>query len=157
MSEHPQFFGWQRSPKLGRNFYLCCAAEKQGKRFHGVPQAVQEHCGRVGNEAWVSQVLDYSSVTKSWNHECLLDSFLFMQLLSPTWTKEWELIFGMNIYSTTLIKGREKVYGEYEQLQPALATTSCLSAGKNLSYGWLVLLFLKLYNPHWTQCPSSLG
>lgn len=60
MSEHPWIFGWQRSPKLRRNFYLCCAAEKQGKRIHGVPQGVQEYCGRAGNEALLSHVLDYS-------------------------------------------------------------------------------------------------
>lgn len=65
MSEQPRIFGWQCSPKSGRDFYLCCAAEKQGETIHGVSQGVQEYCGRAGNEAWLSQVLDYSKVIKS--------------------------------------------------------------------------------------------
>lgn len=158
MSEQPWFFGWQCSPKLVRDFYLCCAAEEQGETIHGVSQGVQEYCGRAGNEAWLSQVLDYRKVIKSWN--CDLPSwFISFHAAAQSHLDQgmrtdfrYELLLLYSEWLRASWKSMASMNNCSQHLKPLLSPR-----WKELSYGWLVLLFLKLYNPHWTQCLSSLG
>lgn len=146
-----KFLGWQRSPKLGRSFYLCCAAEEQGERIHDMPQGVQEYCGRAGNEAWVSQILDYSNVTKSWT--CELPSWFISFHAAAQSHLDWGVRTDFR-YEHLLLDSH---WGQTEGVRRVwtIAASTCnyfLSQWwKNLSYGWLLLLFLKLYNPHWTH------
>lgn len=151
------FFGWQHSPKLGRNFYLCCAAEKQGERIRGMPQGVQEHCGRAGKETWSPQVLDYSNVTKSCS--CELPSWFvsFHAAFQSHLDRGMRTHFRYEHFLWLWLGPERKCSASMSNCSQHLQLLLVSMLEKKMSQGWLVLPFIKLYNPHWTRCLSSLG